>query len=426
MTVAAIVLAGGGGSRFVGDHKLVTPFRGRPLAAWAIEAALGSGADEVIVVTGAVDLADLVSGNARVVANPRWSEGQATSLAAGIDAAETAGHDAAVVGLADQPLIPAEAWRRVTRCAESPIVVATYDGVRRNPVRFDRQVWSLLPREGDEGARGLLKSRPDLVTEVACPGDPIDIDTQQDLMQHENGAHSGDASRLAVGRALRDCEVAVGSVIDRHADPPRPTEECGEDVRVEGFVVAELTLVTRCQRRTSDRMKQREPTTGAHDPGHLREPTCRVGEVREKPGGEDHIERALREWEPPGIAEYEPRHRSTPRSRRRVEHLRRDVEPDDRTRRAHGGPQRVERAPSAAAEIEHRLSRRGCGVSHGPSVRGAVVGKARIPGRGARPEEVARLGEVVGLGQPAQAWLTRRFGWSPCGAAVRRGRTGSR
>jgi molybdenum cofactor cytidylyltransferase len=192
MTIAAIVLAGGAGSRFVGDHKLVTPFRGRPLAAWAIEAALGSGADEVIVVTGAVDLSGLVSGTARIVANPQWHEGQATSLAVGIDAADAAGHAAAVVGLADQPLIPAEAWRRVTQCAESPIAVATYGGVRRNPVRFDRLVWQLLPREGDEGARGVLKSRPDLITEVACPGDPVDIDTQEDLINYEKGVHNGD------------------------------------------------------------------------------------------------------------------------------------------------------------------------------------------------------------------------------------------
>ena len=194
MTNAAIVLAAGGASRFIGAHKLLTPFRGRPLAAWAIEAALGSGVDEVIVVTGAVDLVDLAGlaglvdlahDNARFVANPQWDEGQATSLAAGIDAAVAAGHGAIVVGLADQPLIPAEAWRRVAQCTESPIVVATYDGVRRNPVRFDREVWSLLPREGDEGARRLLKLRPDLVTEIACPGDPVDIDTQEDLAKYE-------------------------------------------------------------------------------------------------------------------------------------------------------------------------------------------------------------------------------------------------
>ena len=191
MTIAAIVLAGGSASRFAGGHKLLTRFRGRPLAAWAIDAALGSGADEVIVVTGAADLADVAPGGARLVANPRWREGQATSLACGVDAADAAGHDAVVVGLADQPLIPAEAWRIVAQCADSAIVVATYGGQRRNPVRFAREVWALLPRTGDEGARPLLRSRPDLVTEVPCPGDPVDVDTLEDLTMLETPDREG-------------------------------------------------------------------------------------------------------------------------------------------------------------------------------------------------------------------------------------------
>jgi CTP:molybdopterin cytidylyltransferase MocA len=175
VTTAAIVLAAGGGTRFGGDgHKLLAPFRGRPLVAWALEAA--SSLDELIVVTGAIEL-DLPAG-AREVRNRRWAEGQATSLAAGIDAA--AGHDAVVVGLGDQPLIPAEAWQLVA-ASDAPIAVATYGGQRRNPVRFDAEVWDLLPREGDEGARSVLRGRPDLVTEVACPGDPVDVDTQEDL-----------------------------------------------------------------------------------------------------------------------------------------------------------------------------------------------------------------------------------------------------
>ena len=176
MTTAALVLAAGGGTRFGGDgHKLLAPFRGRPLVAWALEAA--GGLDELLVVTGAVAL-DLPPG-AREVHNPRWAEGQATSLAAGLDAA--AGHDAVVVGLGDQPLIPAEAWHLVAASTATPIAVATYAGQRRNPVRFAAEVWDLLPREGDEGARTVLRGRPDLVTEVACPGDPADVDTQEDL-----------------------------------------------------------------------------------------------------------------------------------------------------------------------------------------------------------------------------------------------------
>src|SRR5690606_30237965 len=99
----------GRASRFGGDPgaKLLAPFRGRPLAVWALEAAAGAGLDQVVVVTGAADLAPLLPDGVTAVPNPRWADGQATSLAAGVAAAEAAGHDAVVVGLADQPLIPA-------------------------------------------------------------------------------------------------------------------------------------------------------------------------------------------------------------------------------------------------------------------------------------------------------------------------------
>jgi CTP:molybdopterin cytidylyltransferase MocA len=180
VSTAAIVLAAGRGERFGGEvPKLLAPFRGRPLAAWAIDAA--DCLDALIVVTGAADLSTVVPPNALVVPNRRWAEGQATSLAAGVEAAAADGHDAVVVGLADQPLIPREAWRAVAAETRTPITVATYDGARRNPVRLAAEVWPLLPREGDEGARSLLRKRPDLVTEVACPGNPADVDTQEDL-----------------------------------------------------------------------------------------------------------------------------------------------------------------------------------------------------------------------------------------------------
>ena len=74
-----------------------------------------------------------------IVHNPRWQQGQAGSLQlAHRRGTRFTTASLVVVGLADQPFIPASAWRAVaTAASAAPIVVATYDGVRGpNPVRL--------------------------------------------------------------------------------------------------------------------------------------------------------------------------------------------------------------------------------------------------------------------------------------------------
>jgi len=188
MSVAAVILAAGSGSRFDVDDpdaqpgaKLLALLKGRPLVTWAIAPALGAGLDEVIVVGGAVDLSLVVPETVTLLQNDDWSLGQATSLHVGIEWCVAQGHRAAVIGLGDMPGLTAPAWRAVAAAPLGPIVFATYEERRGHPVRLDAVIWPLLASEGDEGARSVARRYPELVHEVPCPGIPGDVDTREDL-----------------------------------------------------------------------------------------------------------------------------------------------------------------------------------------------------------------------------------------------------
>jgi len=193
-TVVAALLAGGAGARFDqldGTHKLEASLRATAVepAESVFERALRHVGDArigpIVIVTGSWSpRAEQVSG-ATVVANDQWADGQITSVRTALDAADALGADRVVIGLADQPFITPDAWRTVAD-APGPIAVATYAGRRGNPVGIDRSVWHLLPESGDEGARALMRIRPDLVREVACSGSPADIDTEEDLRRWQN------------------------------------------------------------------------------------------------------------------------------------------------------------------------------------------------------------------------------------------------
>jgi molybdenum cofactor cytidylyltransferase len=185
VTVLGVVLAAGEGRRFGASGgrqpKLLVEIGGRSLVRRAVDAAVGADLDEVVVVSGAVDLGAL-GPDVSVVANERWAEGLATSLQVGLVRARAAGHTAVVVGLADQPGVTAAAWRAVAAAPdEPPIAVATYAGRRGNPVRLAGSVWAELPTTGDAGARLLISGDPARVREVPCSGEPWDVDTVEDL-----------------------------------------------------------------------------------------------------------------------------------------------------------------------------------------------------------------------------------------------------
>jgi CTP:molybdopterin cytidylyltransferase MocA len=199
--IAGILLAAGAGSR-LGRPKAHVEFRGQTLAERGVALLRDGGAGPVLVVSGAAPVS--VPG-ARTVHNPDWATGMGSSLAAGLRAlreedgagphAPGADTGAAVIALADQPLVGPESVRRLIAAyrAGASVAVAAYGGKPRNPVLIAREHWPsvLETATGDTGARPFLRAHPELVTVVECgdTGSPDDVDTADDLARIERGAN---------------------------------------------------------------------------------------------------------------------------------------------------------------------------------------------------------------------------------------------
>jgi CTP:molybdopterin cytidylyltransferase MocA len=182
VSVAAVVLAAGGGRRY-GMPKALVEYQGSLLVERAVRTA-SAVCDPVLVVLGAqaVDVwraADL--GGATVLANKDWETGMASSLRTGLDGLRgwPGRIDAALLLLVDMPGMTPQALERVAEhAAPGALAVATYDGVRAHPVLIGREHWAgvAATATGDEGARRYLAEHGAL--EVDCTGlaDPADLD----------------------------------------------------------------------------------------------------------------------------------------------------------------------------------------------------------------------------------------------------------
>ncbi len=189
--VAIAVLAAGRGSRLSGDvAKPLVELHGRPLASWALSAATTSGLRPVVLVVGhrGNAVARVAPEGVVVARSRRWRRGIARSLRAALEALEPWAEVGAVaVGLADQPLVGPDAYRRLAGAYRdgASLAVATYHGQRRNPVLLGRTTWEKARElDGDEGARVLMDQG---TVEVDCTdtGSAADVDTLDDLREAE-------------------------------------------------------------------------------------------------------------------------------------------------------------------------------------------------------------------------------------------------
>jgi len=174
LNAAGLVLAAGEGTRF-GGPKAPAVIDGERLVDRAVGCLRAAGCEPVLVVLGA--WVGEVPG-AEVVVNPQWPEGMGSSLRTGLTALPATA-DSVVVTLVDLPGLTPEAVRRIVE-APGELVVATYDGTRGHPVRFDRGHWDGIAASarGDEGARRYLRDRTDVtLVEVAdlASGEDLDV-----------------------------------------------------------------------------------------------------------------------------------------------------------------------------------------------------------------------------------------------------------
>jgi len=186
VTVVALVLAAGVGSRFGADKRRATLPDGRSLLVHSVERAQAVF-DEVRVVLRDGERAedfDLPAG-CRIIHSPDAALGMGHSLAAGAASLSDSPAQAVAILLGDMPWIAPQVLRALTEAASaSNILFPLHDGQRGHPVLFGREFWPELTQlTGDEGARTVVQANRDrcVTLEVADAGVLRDVDTPDAL-----------------------------------------------------------------------------------------------------------------------------------------------------------------------------------------------------------------------------------------------------
>ncbi|RIJ78195.1 nucleotidyltransferase family protein [Nakamurella silvestris] len=186
--IAGVVLAAGAGRRY-GRAKVLVDEGDGPWGPRTAALLSEAGCEPVLVVLGAEAAAArmLFDGTtARLIDNPDWATGMASSLRCAIEALERgpSSVEAAVLMLVDLPEMTAGAVKRVMVAAGSDglrnaLFQASFDGVPGHPVLLGRNHWAgaAASATGDNGARGYLSTHPAQLVEVADLAGGTDRDT---------------------------------------------------------------------------------------------------------------------------------------------------------------------------------------------------------------------------------------------------------
>ncbi len=189
--VPGLVLAAGRGRRFGGQNKLTAPLYGKPVLRHAVENALASKLDPVIVVLGC-DAAEalrtlegLEDPKLRVVFNPRWKGGKASSIECGLR--ECPAFAPGVVSLmGDMPLVKPWLIDRVLEEFEltGKLTFPVYRDAKCQPTAFPRALFSEIKAlTGDDTAMEAVRRHWLEAVRIPLPdaSTQADVDTAEDL-----------------------------------------------------------------------------------------------------------------------------------------------------------------------------------------------------------------------------------------------------
>ena len=188
MSVAAVVLAAGGSTRF-GKPKQFALFQGETFIKRIVAAAIEAGCAPVVVVTGedsALVTLELTGRTVSIAMNPRWSSGLGSSIGVGVQRAMdlAADLDASLLLTCDQPFVTAAVLAQIIQLrltSGKPIVASAYATTLGIPALFDRSCFpDLLRLKGDSGAKGIILERQHDVASFDFPAAEIDVDTAAD------------------------------------------------------------------------------------------------------------------------------------------------------------------------------------------------------------------------------------------------------
>lgn len=193
---SSILLAAGTSSRMPGYNKLLLPFGNETVIAHTLRRIFAGPCRDIVIVTG--HDADAVFNviepiikkeaptdvRITVIYNPRYLEGQGTSVASAATVLDESSMACFCVP-GDQPFVSPGTMRTLTEKAthDAILVPCREDGSRASPVLFGKDYYDeLAALEGDVGGRQVMRRYPDSLQLIKTGGSNLiyeDIDTKE-------------------------------------------------------------------------------------------------------------------------------------------------------------------------------------------------------------------------------------------------------